>query len=194
MDQWVLFDVGGVLIDAPLDFDEFATILDTADDGALRTAFERNRAAYDAGGSASEFWGAVAADLRPGPVPTETVLRLVAAECRRWVAPSEAVTRLVHGLRSAGYRLAILSNAPVELAAAMRASTLGAEFDVLLFSSEIGASKPAAESYLAALAALQSAPERIVFFDDRPENVESALRLGLRATLWPGADVAALAL
>ncbi|HEV7469172.1 MAG TPA: HAD-IA family hydrolase [Pseudonocardia sp.] len=81
-----------------------------------------------------------------------------------------------------GARLALLSNAPAPLAAAVRASTWSAPFEALVFSCEIGCGKPAAGAYAAVEEAL--GVDRPVFFDDRPENVAAARERGWRAYLW----------
>ena len=54
-------------------------------------------------------------------------------------------------------------------------------FDHLIFSHEVGAMKPDQRIYDAAIAAAGKSPESLFFTDDREENVESALRLGIRA-------------
>lgn len=46
-----------------------------------------------------------------------------------------------------------------------------------------GHRKPDAEAYLCACRALQLPPERFVFVDDRAENVEAAVALGMRGVL-----------
>jgi HAD superfamily hydrolase (TIGR01509 family) len=54
-------------------------------------------------------------------------------------------------------------------------------FDHKIFSHEVGSMKPDRRIYDAAIAAAALPPEALFFTDDRPENVESAARLGIRA-------------
>lgn len=186
--DWVLFDVGGVLIEKPMDFEEMATIAGTPGGKEFRIAFSRHRDAYDAGGRATEFWASVVKDMGYSSPRPETIERLVAAECRRWTAPSEDTISCINQFQRAGHRLAILSNAPFEHAAAMRTSELGQAFDSMTFSCDIGICKPHPEAYRAAVSALGASPATITFFDDRTENVEAAATLGLDAHIWPVSD------
>jgi HAD superfamily hydrolase (TIGR01509 family) len=54
-------------------------------------------------------------------------------------------------------------------------------FDHTIFSHEVGSMKPDRRIYDAAIAAAGKPPEALFFTDDRPENVESAAKLGIRA-------------
>jgi len=52
-------------------------------------------------------------------------------------------------------------------------------FDKVFASHEIGARKPSLESFNAILDYLGTTPDRVVFFDDTPDNVEGALSVGI---------------
>jgi FMN phosphatase YigB (HAD superfamily) len=67
-------------------------------------------------------------------------------------------------------------------------------FDAVLFSHEVGLAKPDPAFYRAALARLATDPSRTVFFDDIPEFVEAARRLGMRAEVFTTAPAFAQAL
>lgn len=54
-------------------------------------------------------------------------------------------------------------------------------FEHRIFSHEVGAMKPDRKIYDAAIAAAGKPPESLFFTDDRPENVEAARELGIRA-------------
>ena len=54
-------------------------------------------------------------------------------------------------------------------------------FDHKIFSHEVGSMKPDRRIYDAAIQVSGKAPEALFFTDDRPENIESATRLGIRA-------------
>jgi putative hydrolase of the HAD superfamily len=56
------------------------------------------------------------------------------------------------------------------------------EFDVKIWSCEKGCAKPDEIIYRDCLQQLACAPERSLFFDDRPLNVEAARRVGDRRT------------
>lgn len=181
-----MFDVGGVLIEKPIDFEEMATIAGTPGGNEFRNAFLRHRDVYDAGGRATDFWASVVMDLKqPNPTPA-IIERLIAAECQRWQAPADDMVTWIRQLHDAGYQLAILSNAPFELAEVMKTSELGKSFDSMTFSCDIGICKPDSGAYRAALRAMGASPTTTRFFDDRIENVEAAIALALDAHIWPG--------
>jgi HAD superfamily hydrolase (TIGR01509 family) len=52
-------------------------------------------------------------------------------------------------------------------------------FEKVFTSHEIGARKPSPESFQAILDYLGTTPDKVVFFDDTPENVEGALSVGI---------------
>ena len=54
-------------------------------------------------------------------------------------------------------------------------------FDHKIFSHEVGSMKPDRKIYDAAIAAADKPPETLFFTDDRAENIESALKLGIQA-------------
>lgn len=66
-------------------------------------------------------------------------------------------------------------------------------FAHLVLSFEIGCRKPEAKFYQECLAACGCSPNEALFLDDRPENVEGAKALGIRAVRYdPSLDLAAL--
>ena len=94
---------------------------------------------------------------------------------------------LVHALARAGYRLALLSNAPADVAHAVQRLPLAASFEHLLFSCFLKSAKPDPECFRAALAALDTGPGDVVFLDDRADNVAAAAALGIRSARFTGA-------
>ncbi len=55
-------------------------------------------------------------------------------------------------------------------------------------SSRLGLVKPDPAIFEHALAVLDAKPDEVTFVDDRPENVEAAARVGLRAVHFTGVD------
>ena len=76
-----------------------------------------------------------------------------------------------------GTRMALLSNAPHELADAIEALPELAFFDDLVFSARIGVAKPEPRAFHAALEVMGLAADEVVFVDDR----ERERRLRARA-------------
>ncbi|WP_435080264.1 HAD family hydrolase [Clavibacter michiganensis] len=188
---WLLFDIGGVLITRPDDIGAISRALDPDAPGGedaeerVRAAFDAHREAYDRGGSAREFWDAVARDA-DAPVPTDDDLaELVAIEQRRWGSPDDRTLAALDRAIAAGYRLAILSNAPHELADVLEdPAGWGGRFEVVLVSARIGMAKPDADVWQHAVERLDSPAERIVFVDDKPANVDAARAVGIHAHVW----------
>ena len=87
-------------------------------------------------------------------------------------------------VRSRGLKIGVLSNFPLaSLDASLRSVDLSPLIDVACSASVIGASKPAAPSYLAVTRELGVLPAECLFFDDEAACVEGAHRLGLASYL-----------
>ncbi|WP_048307451.1 HAD family phosphatase [Halomonas sp. PR-M31] len=80
-----------------------------------------------------------------------------------------------------GYRLALVSNAPQEIADKILHS-LGLEdtFDVKTFAEEVEAAKPDPAVYHLALERLGVGPDRCLAFEDSPKGVTAAINAGLK--------------
>jgi putative hydrolase of the HAD superfamily len=86
--------------------------------------------------------------------------------------------------RRRGYRVGVLSNFTLfDLPGSLEALGLGELVDVALSAAMIGTAKPAPEAYRAITRALGVSPEACLFVDDRPECVEGARQVGMRAWL-----------
>lgn len=81
----------------------------------------------------------------------------------------------------ADYRLALLSDAMPSMLEALKRQRIDGLFDAMVISTHIGAIKPDRRMYAAILQALGTQPEDCLFIDDKIENVEGALAVGMRA-------------
>jgi putative hydrolase of the HAD superfamily len=192
---WLLFDIGGVLITRPDDIGALTRALDPAGvtgedaEAHVREAFDAHREPYDRGGSAREFWDAVAQDVGADVPDDDGLAELVAIEQRRWGSPGDDTLAALDRAIAAGYPLAILSNAPHELADVLEdPAGWGARFEVVLVSARIGMAKPDADVWPLAVERLGSPAERILFVDDKPANVDAAREAGIHAHVWEGLD------
>ncbi len=80
------------------------------------------------------------------------------------------------------YRLMILSNtSPFHWARCRDNQGLGAFFERVYISCEMGVMKPDPLIYNLVLRDLRVMPQNIVFFDDRKENVDAASKIGFKA-------------
>lgn len=155
-----------------------------ADSDRFWSAYWALRQPYDAGSlSAKKYWDGVAKKLGLA-WSDERSAELVRQDTQSWLRPNCEVLEIVAAARQRGMRLAILSNAPKELAEAVRRLEWMRPFTELLFSCELGLTKPDPECYAAAIAQLGVAAGEVLFVDDRPENVAGAENVGLRGVMF----------
>ena len=99
------------------------------------------------------------------------------------------VIPIVAHVHAAGYRLGILSNtceAHWDFVSNGRFTAIRDFFAVRVLSHVERCSKPDVAIYRRAVELAGAEPGRIFFVDDRPENVDAALRAGLDAVLFRG--------
>lgn len=82
------------------------------------------------------------------------------------------------------YKIALISNTEPAAAAYLRRTDALADFDVSIFSCEVGHVKPEPQIYRAALKRLGVKPAELVFVDDRPVMVEGAQNLGIKGLVF----------
>jgi len=182
---WLLCDYGEVLSQAQ-PAGERAALVAASGLGELdfwRT-YWAHRPAYDrADISAGDYWAAV---LGRSAAPPQ-VHDLTALDVASWLHANPAAVDSATRAGRRGYRLAILSNAPVEVAHAIDRAPWLAGFEPRVFSCRLRLSKPDPAVYHKILDHLAAPPEEIVFFDDRAENVVAAGAVGIRAHLFTDA-------
>jgi putative hydrolase of the HAD superfamily len=188
----VVFDLGEVLVPSGGVIPRLSAALGVTVDEFI-PAYWSGRVAYDLGGSAQEYWTGVLAALGRAPEP-DLLGWLTEMDSVKWsTLPRVSVDLLAH-LQGRGVRLGVLSNAPGPLAAAVRAAQWSAGIAHLVFSAEVALVKPDPQIYAHADSVYGTEPGDVVFFDDKPENVEAARAHGWDAHVWAGAGPALAAL
>ena len=119
------------------------------------------------------------------------ISELIRLDSASWLRLQAGTVALIEDLAAAGRPLALLSNAPGELAEAIGGLPVAAHFGHLLFSCQLKLAKPDPECYNRALARLGASAEEVIFIDDRAENVAAAAALGLRSVHFTSPDEAA---
>lgn len=147
---------------------------------ALRPPYDRGEVAGPA------YWRQVAEKLGTS-FDDQRIADLIAADIASWSAVDDDMVRLVGQLSAEGRRLALLSNIPEELARHYDQQL--DQFAVRAFSCRIGHAKPGRAAYLWCCDALDVDPGRVLFVDDRAENVVAAEEVGMRGHLFTGLDV-----
>ena len=187
----VLFDVGGVLVDAHPDphviaemFGDGSRGLTTLVDQAMWT----HRGDYDAGLPDRVFWDRIAGDCGQPEPSADLLSSLVALDTSRMARANDDALGLVRRLREGGVRVGILSNAPYPVAKAIKRSEWAKLFDFFAFSCDYGVCKPSRGIYRDVLQRLNTPHEDVAFVDDRRENVRAAELLGVRGVIWKGVD------
>jgi putative hydrolase of the HAD superfamily len=107
-----------------------------------------------------------------------------------WLRVNPEALALAREIKAHGVRTAILSNIPHDLLAEVRKFSWLDEFEVKIWSCELGIVKPDPAIYRTCLEALGCEPGRTLFFDDRPNNVEAARELGMEAHIFESAGQA----
>jgi putative hydrolase of the HAD superfamily len=138
------------------------------------------RPAYDRGElKGASFWTSVTAEVGKTPTPNE-VSELVSLDIQSWLHINQATMRWAGQLRRAGIRLALLSNMPFEIARYIEKDCAWVSyFDPLIFSCDLGSVKPELTIYKSCLARLNVLTDKVLFLDDRAENVAAAAQLGI---------------
>lgn len=180
--SWVVFDFGGVIGTYQPEEDVAAMAaaaeVTTAEFGR---AYWPPRFAYDIGElSAHTFWQDVAGRLGRS-FSRSQITDLVTLDVASWSHLCHGTVRLIHDLKSAGRRLAVLSNQPREQAEAVAGMPVARHFEHLLFSCDFKAGKPDPGCFSQALARLDAPAEEVILIDDREDNVRAAIAMGMRA-------------
>ncbi len=146
----------------------------------LDALYWSHRDAFDDGSFTGEaFWRKVAEE--GGLKLAESQIReLVHWDARMWMIENRAMLAWQTELKQRGLLTAIVSNMGDTVHAEMeREFEWLSRFDVLVWSYRLGVAKPDPVIYRYALDQLGTLPGETLFIDDRPANVDAALKLGM---------------
>jgi putative hydrolase of the HAD superfamily len=153
---------------------------------AFWDVYWRLRVPYDRGEvTGAEYWHQVTTELGI-TFDADRVSALIRADIASWNAVNDDMVALIAQAAASGVRLALLSNVPEELAAyyEQHHTCWLQHFELIAFSCRIGQAKPEPEAFRWCCHKLGVTPERILFIDDRTENVHAAQRLGIHTHLF----------
>jgi len=127
-----------------------------------------------------EFWTDKACEKK---IPVDAVVSYLQVQTAQAQLDQKV---LAHMARLKGaYKLGILSNAGDTTRALLEGEYhLHELVDDIVISAEEGLVKPEPEIYLLAALRLSTLPERCIFVDDLPENIQTAENLGMRGVLF----------
>ena len=188
----VVFDYGRVLSHSPTPAEvaEFAALVGMNDPPFFQI-YADTRDEYDLGRhDCRQHWQRFSRVVGIS-LGAEQIQRIVTHENRMWARANPEALQLAREIKSSGMRTAILSNMPHDLLRDLRANFDWLdEFDVQIWSCEHGIIKPDPAIYKLCLEALGCEPQRALFFDDRPRNVEGARKVGIAAHVFESAEQA----
>ena len=181
--QAVLFDFGKVLSNAedPAAWSRMLAVTGL-DQQRLHAAYWAYRHDYDRHTlSAIPYWRAVSAYAGIS-LTGEQIQQLIGLDIDLWTNMNQPMVEFAQRLQRAGMRTGILSNIGDAMAQGIvaRLPWLSA-FYHCTWSYALRMAKPEPAIYLKTAEELQTAPEAILFIDDREENIAAAQALGFQA-------------
>lgn len=177
----VVFDYGMVLTGMPDQAAHDAMVHMT---GLTVEKFEQfywtDRHAYDEGKlNGDTFWQKFARDAQLTLTPDE-IDQLNRLDARMWTTSNPAMLAWHQQLKQHGLRTAILSNMGDSVLASIEQEFRWIhDFDVLVWSYQLGIAKPDPAIYHHTLERLGTKPEETLFIDDKRVNIEAAQALGM---------------
>jgi putative hydrolase of the HAD superfamily len=190
----VVFDYGRVLSHAPsvAEIRELGELVGVSEPPFFQL-YSETRDEYDCGRHDFQQHWRRFADAAGISLSSDQVQRVVGFETRMWLRVNPHALELAREIKRGGVRTAILSNMPADLLCELRKNFSWLdEFEVQIWSCEHGVIKPDPAIYRVCLGALGCEPQRTLFFDDRPRNVEGARRAGMEAHVFESAEQAAV--
>jgi putative hydrolase of the HAD superfamily len=179
----VLFDYGLVL-SAPPDPAAWARIrnLTNLSEELLHREYWAHRHAYDRGELTAEaYWNRAAAGAGIVLTPVQ-ITQLISADTDLWSRINTPMLQWAQRLQRAGIPTGILSNIGDAMAAGILAKHQWlSAFEHHTWSHALNLAKPEPAIYLHAAEGLRTPPANILFIDDKLENIEAALAVGMQA-------------
>lgn len=148
-----------------------------------------DRHAYDEGKlNGVTFWQKFARDsgLR---LTDAQIGELNALDARMWTTQDPAMVAWQQKLKQHGMRTAILSNmGDTVMASIAREFAWIGNFDVLVWSYQLGIAKPDPAIYRHTLEKLGVTADEALFIDDKQANIDAAVELGMQGMLFTTVD------
>jgi putative hydrolase of the HAD superfamily len=177
----VILDYGEVLCHLPsTDTIERLAAIFQMDPRTFLPIYLQTRAPYDRGDLLpSEYWQKFAAQAGV-KIAADAVEKARQLDLELWSDLNDAMILWVQQLHAAGFKTAILSNMPADMAMHMRKNFAWlTHFDHHIFSGEVRSVKPEPAIYQHCLDALGVQPAAALFIDDREINLEQARAAGI---------------
>jgi putative hydrolase of the HAD superfamily len=183
----ILFDVGGVLLTNGWDHAERAAAAEKF--GLDRTSFEARHATvvdpWEKGEITLDAYLDAAVFNEPRPFSSEEFFAFILAQSK--LLPGGAMG-ILEELAASNFCMVGCLNNEARETNDYRFATFGLRryFKVAFSSCYVGLRKPHVEIYRRAIDVLGTAPERVLFVDDRQENVDGAVQAGMTGIRFEG--------
>ncbi len=184
----LFWDVGGVIMTNGWDHNSRNAAVEAfhLDGEDFRERHELSFPAFDAGNITLNEYLDRTLFYRARPFSREEFIAFMFAQSKEY---PEARAVLDDATRTGNYFIGAINNEPLELNQyRIEAFDLRRNFQVFFSSCYVHSRKPEELIFRIALAVTQRAPERCVFVDDRPLNLEAPKRLGMNAVHYKNPD------
>ena len=185
----ILFDIGGVLLTNSWDIRERAAAAQhfQLDGDSLEARHAEIVELWERGGTTMAAYLDVIVFHEPRSFSRDEFVTWILDQSK--LLPDSAMSILKGLAASDQYLIGALNNESRELNEyRLKAFGLRAYFDLTLTSCYLGLRKPDPSMYQRAIDIVGRPPERILFIDDRPENVAGARDAGMVALRYTGSD------
>ncbi|HEV2339244.1 MAG TPA: HAD family phosphatase [Patescibacteria group bacterium] len=173
----IIFDLGGVLVDNPVEAMTayIAQNLAVTKEQYMQV-FSQCEAQWLKGQIAErELWEKITTKLNIARPEAES---LWLEAFLRVYKRKKDVFLLIKRLKQNGYKIALLSNTEIPIMDHIKEQHWE-DFDLFIYSCEVGMRKPDREIYDFTLQKLNMEPREVLFVDDKKENVEAARDIGM---------------
>jgi putative hydrolase of the HAD superfamily len=186
----VILDYGEVLCHLPtVENIEYLAGIFQIDSQSFLPIYLKTRADYDRGDLLPLAYWRKFAEEAGVTIDDRTIERVRQVDVEMWSRPNEPMIRWLEQLHSAGFKTAILSNMPTDMADHVRKTFAWiAHFDHQIFSGEVRSVKPEPAIYQHVIDALGVPPSETLFIDDRDENLTQARAIGIHAIRYQSAE------
>ena len=186
----VILDYGEVLCHLPsTETIERLAAMFQMDPRTFLPTYLQTRAPYDRGDLLpSEYWQNFA--MQAGvKISADAIEQARQLDLELWSDLNDAMILWVQQLHAAGFKTAILSNMPADMATHMRRNFAWlSHFDHHIFSGEVRSVKPEPAIYQHCIDALGVRPSEALFIDDREINLEQARAVGIHTIRFQSVD------
>ena len=184
----LMLDLGNVVF--PLEFDAFDKWLPTCRRNQMRDIsreFHQIYLDYEMGKfNTDAFFGRLESELELEFDPA--TFKQMWLSC--WQRDTEGMEEFICELKNK-FMLCVLSNTnALHMETYLDTKKILRHFDRLFLSYELDCSKPEVEIYQKVTRELQVEPGQILFFDDKPENIDGARKAGWQAEIFNGVPAA----